>query len=206
MSNNNNEHRQKIPVPRRSFLWSLNETSGEILTHVGPTEFTPSANDRIVRSNERGGFESAPMEARPFVVARDGEYVVLANPSREEGESKNGSFIAGGNKEKDLASGTKRIIPGPCSFPLWPGQSAEVRPAHKLGANQYLLVEVVGDVDERAPYWPLVIESAGLSSAVIDQGGEPDTAPRSVGACSDCKASPCSRSAPLTSRTTGSDP
>lgn len=171
----NTEVRQKIPVPRRSFLWSLNETSGEILTHVGPTEFTPSANDRIVRSNERGGFEQASMEARPFVVARDGEYVVLSNPSKEatiDESAKNGAFIAGGNKEKELVSGTKRIIPGPCSFPLWPGQSAEVRPAHKLGANQYLLVEVVGDVDERAPYYRLVIESAGLSRAVIDQGGD----------------------------------
>jgi major vault protein len=174
------EVRQKIPVPRRSFLWSLNETSGEILMHVGPTEFTPSANDRIVRSNGRGGFEQAPMEARAFVVARDGEYVVLENPVKDgisDDAAKNGSFIAGGNKEKELVSGTKRIIPGPCSFPLWPGQSAEVRPAHKLGANQYLLVEVVGDVEERAPYYRLVIESAGLSSAVIDQGGEAESSP-----------------------------
>jgi hypothetical protein len=148
--------------------------------HVGPTEFTPSANDRIVRSNGRGGFEQAPMEARPFVIARDGEYVVLENPVRElhaDEPGKNGSFIAGGNKEKELVSGTKRIIPGPCSFPLWPGQSAEVRPAHKLGANQYLLVEVVGEVEERAPYYRLVIESAGLSSAVIDQGGEAESTP-----------------------------
>lgn len=170
------EVRQKIPVARRSFLWSLNETSGEILMHVGPTEFTPSANDRIVRSNDRGGFEQAPMEARPFVMARDGEYVVLSNPVHTgavvDDSAKNGSFIAGGNKEKELVSGTKRIIPGPCSFPLWPGQSAEVRPAHKLGANQYLLVEVVGEIEERAPYYRLVLESAGLSSAVIDQGGE----------------------------------
>lgn len=152
--------------------------------HVGPTEFTPSANDRIVRSNGRGGFEQAPMEARPFVIARDGEYVVLENPVRElhaEEPGKNGSFIAGGNKEKELVSGTKRIIPGPCSFPLWPGQSAEVRPAHKLGANQYLLVEVVGEVEERAPYYRLVIESAGLSSAVIDQGGELDSGEPVVG-------------------------
>ncbi len=178
------EARQKIPVPRRSFLWSLNETSGEILMHVGPTEFTPSANDRIVRSNDRGGFEQAPMEARPFVMARDGEYVVLSNPVKDgslDESAKNGAFIAGGNKEKELVSGTKRIIPGPCSFPLWPGQSAEVRPAHKLGANQYLLVEVVGEVEERAPYYRLVIESAGLSSAVIDQGGEAEEAgPRSI--------------------------
>jgi hypothetical protein len=176
----NNEVRQKIPVPRRSFLWSLNETSGEILTHVGPTEFTPSANDRIVRSNERGGFEMASMEARPFVVARDGEYVVLSNPISNEDSTNNGSWIAGGNKERELVSGTKRIIPGPASFPLWPGQSAEVRPAHKLGANQYLLVEVVGEVDDRAPYFALVIESAGLSSAVIDQGGEAETGPLST--------------------------
>jgi len=174
------EVRQKIPVPRRSFLWSLNETSGEILMHVGPTEFTPSANDRIVRSNGRGGFEQAPMEARAFVVAKDGEYVVLENPVKDttlDDSARNGAFIAGGNKEKELVSGTKRIIPGPCSFPMWPGQSAEVRPAHKLGANQYLLVEVVGDVEERAPYYRLVIESAGLSSAVIDQGGEAESAP-----------------------------
>jgi major vault protein len=131
------ENRQKIPVPRRSFLWSLNETSGEILTHIGPTEFTPSANDRIVRSNGRGGYEPAPMEARPFIIARDGEYVLLENPVAVDNvEGPNGGFVPGGNKEKELRLGTKKIIPGPCAFPMWPGQSAEVRPAHKLSANQ----------------------------------------------------------------------
>src|SRR5687768_9420324 len=179
------ENRQKIPVPRRSFLWSLNETSGEILMHVGPTEFTPSANDRIVRSNDRGGFEQAPMEARPFVMARDGEYVVLSNPVKDgafDDAAKNSSFIAGGNKEKELVSGTKRIIPGPCAFPLWPGQSAEVRPAHKLGANQYLLVEVVGAIDESAPYFKLVIDSAKLSSVFIDAVDTTDETPARDGA------------------------
>src|SRR5262245_49826325 len=177
------ENRQKIPVPRRSFLWSLNETSGEILTHIGPTEFTPSANDRIVRSNETGGFEQAPMEARPFVVARDGEYALLRNPVRGEQTdgAPNGNWVPGGNKEKELLLGTTKIVPGPAAFPLWPGQSAEVRPAHKLGANHYLLVEVVGEVDEKARYYKLVIESAGLSSAVIDAGegaSEGPAAPR----------------------------
>src|SRR3954447_16481235 len=91
------EARQKSPGPRRSFLWSLNETSGEILMHAGPTEFTPSANDRIVRSTDRGGFEQAPMEARPFVLARDGEYVVLSNPAighPADEAAKNSAFIA----------------------------------------------------------------------------------------------------------------
>jgi major vault protein len=184
------ENRQKIPVPRRSFLWSLNETSGEILTHIGPTEFTPSANDRIVRANSRGGFEPAPMEARPFVIARDGEYVLLENPVQVEqvDGGANGGFIPGGNKEKELRLGTKKIIPGPCAFPLWPGQSAEVRTAHKLGANQYLLVEVVGAVDESAPYFKLVIDSAKLSSVFIDaddddapQGSSPASKPESAG-------------------------
>jgi shoulder domain-containing protein len=164
------ETRQKIPVPRRSFLWSLNETSGEILTHVGPTEFTPSANDRIVRANNRGGYEPAPMEARPFIIARDGEYVLVENPVASDAPDggPNGAYVPGGNKEKELRLGTKKIIPGPCAFPLWPGQSAEVRLAHKLSANQYLLVEVVGPLDESAPYYRLVIASAGLSSVVID--------------------------------------
>ena len=174
------ENRQKIPVPRRSFLWSLNETSGEILTHIGPTEFTPSANDRIVRANQRGGYEPAPMEARPFIIARDGEYVLLENPvAVDQPDGPNGAYVPGGNKEKELRLGTKKIIPGPCAFPLWPGQSAEVRPAHKLSANQYLIVEVVGPLDENAPYYRLVIESAGLSSVVID-GAEGDGRERKI--------------------------
>ncbi|HEU4538260.1 MAG TPA: hypothetical protein VFS00_29270, partial [Polyangiaceae bacterium] len=176
------ETRQKIPVPRRSFLWSLNETSGEILTHVGPTEFTPSANDRIVRANSRGGYEPAPMEARPFVIARDGEYVLVENPVASDAPDggPNGAYVPGGNKEKELRLGTKKIIPGPCAFPLWPGQSAEVRLAHKLSANQYLLVEVVGQLDEAAPYYRLVIASAGLSSVVIDgaEGEGPERGPQ----------------------------
>jgi major vault protein len=166
--------RQKIPVPRRFFLWSLNETSGEILTHVGPTEFTPSANDRIVRFAEQGqgGYQPAPMEARPFVIARDGEYALLSNPCGDEKGEPNGSWVPGGNKERDLRLGTKKVIPGPCAFPLWPGQSAEVRPAHKLTPNHYLLVEIVGAVDERAPYYPDLLQAAGLSEAVIDAEGE----------------------------------
>jgi hypothetical protein len=164
---------QKIPVPRRSFLWSINESSGEVITHVGPTEFTPSANDRIVRANERGGLDQAPqLEARPFIVVKDGEYVVLSNPPRGEctDEMPNGAFVPGANKEKELLLGGTKIIPGPCGFPLWPGQTAEVRQAHKLGGNHYLLVEVVGAVDERSRYTRLVTEAAGLSSAVIDAG------------------------------------
>ena len=189
------ENRQKIPVPRRSFLWSLNETSGEILTHIGPTEFTPSANDRIVRANGRGGFEPAPMEARAFVIARDGEYVLLENPVQVEQieGGANGGFIPGGNKEKELRLGTKKIIPGPCAFPLWPGQSAEVRPAHKLGANQYLLVEVVGAVDESAPYFKLVIDSAKLSSVFID--ADDDEAPQ--GSSGPSKPESAGKAAPL---------
>ncbi|RYE93709.1 MAG: hypothetical protein EOO75_03770 [Myxococcales bacterium] len=164
---------QKIPVPRRYYLWSINESSGEVHTHVGPTEFTPSANDRIVRSSERGVLEPAPqLEARPFVVVRDGEYVVLANPIRGDGsdDMPNGSHSPGANKEKELLLGATKIIPGPCGFPLWPGQSAEVRQAHKLGGNHYLLAEVIGALDERSRYARLVVESAGLSGAVIDAG------------------------------------
>lgn len=164
------EARQKIPVPRRFFLWSLNETSGEILTHCGPTEFTPSANDRIVRLVPGGGFEQAAMEARPFVVVNDGEYVMLSSPVNEDASegNVNGAYVPGGNKEKDLLLGTKKVIPGPCAFPLWPGQTAEVRRAHKLSPNHYLLLEVVGPVDDKAPYYDTVLRAAERSQAVID--------------------------------------
>jgi major vault protein len=186
-----NETRLKVPVPRRMFIWSMNESSGEVITHIGPTEFTPSANDRVVQSTVLGGYEP-PLSAtaRPFLVAREGEYIVLRNPVPDEESSErfpNGTFLAGANKEKELTLGSTRMIPGPCGFPLWPGQFADVRQAHKLNANEYLLVEVVGRLDERAQYARLVVESAGLSSAVIDagegSGGDGDgDAPRKVGA------------------------
>lgn len=43
---------------------------------------------------------------------------------------------------------------------------------HAFGANPYLLVEVVGAVEERARYYKVLIASAELSSAVIDAGGD----------------------------------
>lgn len=183
MATVSNETRLKVPVPRRMFLWSMNESSGEVITHIGPTEFTPSANDRVVQSNALGGYEP-PLSAtaRPFVVAKEGEYVVLRNPVPDEDTSDrfpNGTFVAGANKEKELVLGSSRMISGPCGFPIWPGQSAEVRQAHKLNANEYLLVEVVGRLDEKAQYARLVIESAGLSSAVIDAGEGADGAAQS---------------------------
>lgn len=166
-----NESRLKVPVPRRHFLWSLNESSGEVITHIGPTEFTPSANDRAVIQTRSGAYEQPPATAaQPYVMARDGEYMVLRNPLEGAKDGSNGTFVPGANKEKELRLGSTKMIPGPCGFPLWPGQSVEVRHAHKLDANEYLLVEVVGELDERAPYARVVREAAGLSSAVIDSG------------------------------------
>ena len=110
------------------------------------------------------------MEARPFILARDGEYAIITSPVVDvpDEEHPNGNWVPGGNKEKSLRLGTTRVIPGPCAFPMWPGQTVEVRQAHKLSANHYLIVEVVAAVDESAPYYELVKRSAELSSVVID--------------------------------------
>ena len=53
------------------------------------------------------------------------------------------------------------MIPGPCSYYLRPGQRAEVRDAHELASNQYLVVKVYGDVDKRAPFYEVTARSAG---------------------------------------------
>ena len=132
------ENRLKIPVPRRFFLWSINESSGEVLTHVGPTEFTPSANDRIVRANDRGGFEQPPqMEARPFIVVRDGEYVVLSNPIRNEGseETPNGAYLPGGKSPMDLFGQLLRGTPLDRTRRGMLGRSADGAPNGEAGGD-----------------------------------------------------------------------
>ena len=52
----------------------------------------------------------------------------------------------------ELTVGRKIVVPGPASFPLWPGQRARVVAGHELYEDQYLRVRVYDGVEgETAP-------------------------------------------------------
>jgi len=161
---------KKQAITNREFVWLLSD-DGEVTLMVGPCLVSPTTTDRIVVDNGEGGFEDAPGRdhTQNMVEVRDNQYAVLNNPLQApEPGNPNGTFKAGRNETRPLRNGTKQMIPGPCSFYLRPGQTAEVRDAHELGSNQYLVVKCYGDVDIDAPYYDITRDSLGRPSTADD--------------------------------------
>ncbi len=174
---------RKIPVTEREFLWVQDDDKGEVVLHVGPTMVSPTAADRVVCDDGEGGFtEDSYYRPQKMIELSDHQYGVLYNPLLEPDQGPNGRFKPGRNESRPLRNGTRSMIPGPCSFYLRPGQRCEVRDAHELASNQYLVVKVYGDVDESAPYYAITQKSAGiLEATAADVGGSSSAMPADKG-------------------------
>lgn len=174
------ERTRKIPVNERQFVWVQNDDNGEVVLLVGPTMVSPTAAEKIVRDDGEGGFvEDTSGRPQQMVELGDNHYAVLYNPlDRPEAEGPNGKFKNGRNELKPLKNGTRQMIAGPNSFYLRPGQRAEVRDAHKLKSDQYLVVECYGQVDKTAPYYDITSRSAAITRSTsetdtkTDKGGD----------------------------------
>jgi len=165
---------RKIPVTERQFLWVQDDDKGEVILHVGPTMVSPTAADRVVVDDGQGGFrEDTSGRPQRMVELSDSQYAVLYNPLVEAEEGPNGRFRPGRNESRMLRNGTRHMIPGPCSFYWRPGQRVEVRDAHELASNQYLVVKVYGEVDVRAPYYEITARSARITTATAEHSGQP---------------------------------
>jgi hypothetical protein len=132
---------------------------------------SPTAADRIVISDGMGGFvEELSWQPQRMISLSDSQYAVLYNPvaDRRPEEGPNGNFKPARNESRPLRNGTRNMIPGPCSFYLRPGQEVEVRDAHELASNQYLVVKVYGEVDKDAPYFQITARSAAITTATAE--------------------------------------
>lgn len=167
---------RKIPVTERQFLWVQDDDKGEVTLHVGPTMVSPTAADRVVIDDGQGGFrEDTTGKPQSMIELGDNQYAVLGNPLLEADSGPNGRFKNGRNESRPLRNGTRSMIPGPCSFYLRPGQRAEVRDAHELASNQYLVVKVYGEVDASAPYYEVTTRSATITRATAENLDEQPT-------------------------------
>ncbi len=134
---------------------------------MGPTMVSPTAADRVVIDDGQGGFaEDLSGQPQRMIEVGDNQYAVIANPLAEGADPAfpNGKFKAGRNEARPLRNGTRAMVPGPTCFYLRPGQQCEVRDAHELASNQYLVVKVYGDVDAAAPYHDITVRSAGITT------------------------------------------
>ncbi len=140
------------------YAYILDETKGHVIAYIGPHKTSLANTDRPVtydhntRRFQRGNLEEA---ITSFPFAEEGWYVVLENPAREGDEE---HPKGGPNNLPKLISGRKVNLPGPITFPLWPGQVARVIQGHHLRSNQYLVVRVYNEEAARDNWARAVIK------------------------------------------------
>ena len=158
----------------RERIWVMNEKDGKTKCLIGPVALVTTGDDVGLMSDPADPTKVIPVDEaskaiQPFVIVPYGKYVVITNPSETaKTDYPNGPWKPGENEIPDLLFGTKRVITNG-NFPLWPGQSVEERDIHCLSSDDYLIVEVVGEVDRTAPYYSITESCARIVRAVVDQ-------------------------------------
>ncbi len=149
------------------FAFVLDETKGKVNTLSGPIKSSLSSSDRTVTyDNESKRYVSATLNQaiQTNTTAPKGHYVVLENPSRDGRQPESGRL-----EDMPLSAlkmGQIENIPGPVSFPLWPGQNATVILGHHLRSNQYLLVRVSDDEAARSNWDKSVVKGVSKGASL----------------------------------------
>lgn len=152
-----NRERDLVLAPNE-YAFISDQTKGNINVYVGPYKTSLANTDRPVMFDpDTKRFEKCNLEdsMRSFVIAPEGWYVVLKNPSKDTNQPKIGTS----NNLAELNVGRKVNIAGPVSFALWAGQMARVIRGHNLSSNQYLLVRIYDEEQARANWGKSVIKT-----------------------------------------------
>lgn len=155
-----NQNKDLVLAPGE-YAYMQELTKGTVRVLVGPTVFSPTAQDQPVRFVMKGdkpfvacGPEDAVQKA---AIAVEGMYLQLLNPAQDGKQPSPGRH----DTTPDLDVGRKVNIPGPVMFPLWPGQSARLIKGHTMRSNQYLLVRVYNEEEARDNWSKAVVKPAG---------------------------------------------
>ncbi len=135
------QRERDILLAGNEFCYVQDMTKGDVVLYVGPAKISMSNTERLVNIDSKtrkvmpvGLADEQAMHN--FVFAADSEYIVLENPTT----SPDAKYSRGINAAQELNYGEKVVVPGPKTFPLWPGQTAKVISGHKLREDEYLLI------------------------------------------------------------------
>jgi major vault protein len=133
----------QLVLAQNQHAFIQDSTKGTVQVYAGPHALALSGNDRpVVYDNAKDQFVEVTLreaiKQNPLVP--EGHYLVMENPAFRD--DKLYTPKQGANSPTDLQVGRKINIPGPATFPLWPGQFAQSVPGHHLRSNQYLVVRV----------------------------------------------------------------
>lgn len=150
------------------FMFVLDQTKGHVDVFVGPNKQSLSGTDQPVTFDpaQKRFVDVQHSQAKQLVqTAPEGWYVVLKNPAPDNVHPTG----SGKQTASRLEVGKKVNIPGPVSFPLWPGQMARVLKGHHLRSNQYLLGRVYDEEAARANWKKAVVKLAANPAVVTGQ-------------------------------------
>lgn len=184
----NAESQRDLVLAPGTYAFIQDRTQGALKICTGPTTVTPSQSDVPVKFDPKSNrFVQCSLEEAVCMnaFAEEGSYIVLRNPARNGEQPKAG--MKGSQSEYMLSIGSKVVIPGPASFPLWPQQSAEAIEGHHLKSNQFLLVRVYNEELARRNWTRGVMRPAAPASpaspATDPESSKPEIAePESTGA------------------------
>ena len=147
MATDRDTRERDILVASNECAYVQDLTKGDIVLYVGPTKISLSNTERLVEFRD-GRFvpvrgEEGSFGVYPFIIASSAQYVILENPPKDQ----NSKPAKGNNSSIELLTGKKVVVPGPVTFPLWPGQKAKVIDGHELREDQYLVVRVYDKVE-----------------------------------------------------------
>lgn len=160
-----------LVIPPQSYAYVQGVQNGIIRVLVGPTMITISGQDRPIRYDPANReWTPCPQEpksaVRKFISAKEGEYIILENPSKMGNHPPEGGSHP--TPSDGLKMGEKVVINGPATFALWPGQVAETRPGHHLLSSQFLRVRVYNE-EAAKTNWKDAAERIGVEDLKLGQ-------------------------------------
>jgi major vault protein len=157
----------ELVLPPGTHAFVLDGTKGHISAYCGPYKSSLSNTDSLVIYNplsKRFINSSLPDAIQSNVICPKGCYVVLENPASNGQPSLGKADVPNG----PLQMGRTENLPGPQSFPLWPGQVATVVDGHHLRSNQYLVVRIADDEAAKVNWAKSVVQQAAASGAILE--------------------------------------
>jgi len=160
---------KELVLVQGQYAYIQDLTTGNVKAVTGPSVINQSQQERpmVFDLNKKVlvPVESLSDAVRQNPIAVEGYYLVLYNPPLSSGENPkplrdlqpNDGVTA---KSPTLDLGKRVHIPGPATFPLWPGQMAEYIRGHHLRLNQYLKVQVYNEEQAIKNWKNAVVQSA----------------------------------------------
>lgn len=153
------EQNRELTLPPETYLYLQNVGKGGLINvYCGPAVVNQTGQDGPIKfdavHNRYIRCETLEQAMQICPRAKEGDYVVLENPSES------GLFPNNNNQQAvPLLKGRKTIIAGPWSQALWPGQHATVVEGHRLRSNQYLIATIY-NAEEAQKNWDATIAKA----------------------------------------------